>query len=684
MNTKKFPALDDFRLIAVILVVANHTRSAEGQFLWLLTVLRRVAVPYFIMVSGYFLGRNQWRYTGRFLKKTALLYGTGVLLYLPLNWYAGQLTPDFPRQVLFDGSFYHLWYLPALLLGAPIAQRLSRLGQKKALLIAGALYLMGLGGDSYYGFLPQGLTGFYDIVFQVFAYTRNGLFYVPLFLLLGAAEITLGQRISLAGFLVSLSMLISEALLLYGAGVQRFDSMYLCFPFLMVFLFSLLLNANQRERQGLRQLTTLVYLLHPWCIVLVRQGARAMGLCGLLVENTFVHFLTVLAISILLSYLLLLAIPPQPYPKARAWIELNRVALRHNVEHLRSLLPEGCALMPAVKANAYGHGAVLIAKELNRLGVRAFCVATAEEGVALRRHGVRGEILVLGYTHPRQIPLLQRYHLTQTIVDANHAQQLNICGKKLRVHLKIDTGMHRLGIPAEQKAEIARMFQMKNLQIKGIFTHLCTDETRSGEDEAFSIIQAAAFCEVLCDLQKQGLSYGKAHLLSSYGLLNYPEFGGDYARVGIALYGVLSSRAGLEHCPIELRPILSLKARVALVKNLRKGECAGYGFGYMTECDRKIAVLSIGYADGLPRALSCGQGRVLIKGEEAPIIGRICMDQTLVDITDVPGVESGDVAVLIGTSKQREMTAYDLAEANETITNEILSRLGKRLSRIIV
>ena len=279
---------------------------------------------------------------------------------------------------------------------------------------------------------------------------------------------------------------------------------------------------------------------------------------------------------------------------------------------------------------------------------------------------------------------MQRYHLTQTIVDANHAQQLNICGKKLRVHLKIDTGMHRLGIPAEQKAEIARMFQMKNLQIKGIFTHLCTDEIRSGEDEAFTIIQAAAFCEVLCDLQKQGLSYGKAHLLSSYGLLNYPEFGGDYARVGIALYGVLSSRAGLEHCPIELRPILSLKARVALVKNLRKGECAGYGFGYMTECDRKIAVLSIGYADGLPRALSCGQGRVLIKGEEAPIIGRICMDQTLVDITDVPGVESGDVAVLIGTSKQREMTAYDLAEANETITNEILSRLGKRLSRIIV
>ncbi|WP_305131166.1 acyltransferase family protein [uncultured Oscillibacter sp.] len=254
----KFPALDDFRWIAVILVVANHTRSAEGPFLWLLTVLRRVAVPYFLMVSGYFLGRDGWRSTGRFLKRTALLYGVGVLLYLPLNWYAGQLSPDFPRQVVFDGSFYHLWYLPALLLGTPAAWLLSRLGRRKALLIAGGLYLIGLGGDSYYGLLPEGVTSFYDVVFQVFTYTRNGLFYVPLFLLLGAAGVTLGRCVSLAGFLISLSMLVSEALLLRGAGVQRFDSMYVCFPFLMVFLFSLLLNANRGERRELRRLTTLV------------------------------------------------------------------------------------------------------------------------------------------------------------------------------------------------------------------------------------------------------------------------------------------------------------------------------------------------------------------------------------------------------------------------------------------
>ena len=325
-----------------------------------------------------------------------------------------------------------------------------------------------------------------------------------------------------------------------------------------------------------------------------------------------------------------------------------------------------------------------MAKELNRLGIRAFCAATAEEGAELRRHGVRGEILVLGYTHPERFPLLRRYRLIQTVVDADYARQLSAYGKKLRVHLKIDTGMHRLGIPAEQQAEIAGMFQLRNLRIEGVFTHLCADETRNREDKELTLVQAAAFCEALSDLQRRGLSYGRAHILSSYGLLNYPELGGAYARVGIALYGVLSSRAGLEDCPIDLWPVLSLKARVASVKELPKGQSAGYGLGYTAECDRRIAVLSVGYADGFPRAMSCGRGKVLIKGVEVPVIGRVCMDQTLVDVTGVPDVESGDVAVVIGVSERREISVYDLSEISETITNEVLSRLGRRLDRISI
>ena len=196
--------------------------------------------------------------------------------------------------------------------------------------------------------------------------------------------------------------------------------------------------------------------------------------------------------------------------------------------------------MPAVKANAYGHGAVLVAKELNRLGIMAFCVATVTEGAELRRGGIKGEILVLGYTHPEQFSMLRRYRLTQTVVDISYARLLNTYGKKLKVHLKIDTGMHRLGIPADRKEEIARVFHYRNLVITGIFTHLCAADVRTAEKEKFTMGQAAAFDRVICDLNQRGLSCGKIHLLPSYGLLQYSELAGDYARVGIALYGVLS------------------------------------------------------------------------------------------------------------------------------------------------
>ena len=686
MKAKKFPALDDFRLLAVILVVANHTRSADSEFLWLLTVLRRVAVPFFIMVSGYFLARGNWRSTGKFLKKTAMLYGVGILLYLPLNYYAGQLSFDFFRRAIFDGSFYHLWYLPALLLGTPIAYYLTRFKPEAAIPIAGILYLIGLGGESYYG-LVSGipvLSTFYNGIFLVFDYTRNGLFYVPLFLLLGAAGIIFRRKIAVIGLLCSLTALIVEALLLHHSGIQRHDSMYLFFPFLMVFLFSLLLEVNEGERRSLRQLTTVVYMIHPWCLVLIRRAAKIVGLTGLLVENTVILFLLVLASSLFLSQLLLWLRPSRPFQTGRAWIELDLSALRHNVNQLQSILPENCTLMPAVKANAYGHGAVLITKELNRSGIRSFCVATVSEGIELRRGGVKGEILVLGYTHPEQFPFLRKYRLTQTVIDMPYARLLNSYGKKLKVHLKIDTGMHRLGISADQQGRIASIFQMKNLVIEGIFTHLCVADEETAEKKEFTLGQAEAFQRVICNLNDQGLTCGKTHLLSSYGLLRYPELAGDYARVGIALYGVLSNRGDLDDCPIALHPVLSLKARIALTKDLHTGEGAGYGLEYVAESDRKIAVLSIGYADGIPRALSCNHGKVLINGYEASIIGRICMDQMIVDITDLPDVKSGDIAVIIGKSGQYEITAYDLAEASGTITNELLSRLGSRLNRTIV
>lgn len=372
------------------------------------------------------------------------------------------------------------------------------------------------------------------------------------------------------------------------------------------------------------------------------------------------------------------------YPKGRAWIELDTHALRENVNALRALLPEGCALMPALKADAYGHGAVLMARELNAMGVNAFCVACISEGIRLRKHGIKGEILILGYTHPQQFPLLRRYRLTQTVVDYAYALKLNRYGKKLRVHVAIDTGMHRLGERAEHREKLCEIFAMKNLNIQGAFTHLCADDTDNPKAAAFTKRQAEAFFTAVEYIKKQGCSCPKVHLQSSYGVLNYPRLAGDYARVGIALYGVRSSLEDLDKASPHLKPVLSLKARISSVKVLYPGESAGYGLAFTADRQMKIATLAIGYGDGLPRSLSCGAGCVLINGCKAAIVGRICMDQTLVDVTDIPNVYAGEVAVIIGRSGNEEITVYELAEKTGTITNEVLSRLGGRLPRVAI
>ena len=194
--------------------------------------------------------------------------------------------------------------------------------------------------------------------------------------------------------------------------------------------------------------------------------------------------------------------------------------------------------------------------------------------------------------------------------------------------------------------------------------------------------QCRSFYKTVNQLGQLGCNCGKLHLMASYALLRYPEIGGNYARVGIALYGVLSAKGDADRLGAEqMRPVLSLKARGALVRHLAPGEGASYGLQFRADRNTKLAVLSIGYADGLPRKLGGGVGAVLLRGCRAPIVGRICMDQTLVDVTDIPAVSSGDVAVLIGRSGTQELTACDLAEQTGTISNEILSRLSGRLKR---
>ena len=679
------PVLDRFRLLAAFLAVCNHTAplaglAPEADF-WLTRVLARIAVPFFLMVSGYFLSQDGWRGTGRFLKRTLTLYAAAVLLYLPLNWYNGGFSPlEWLKKLLIDGTLYHLWYFPAVLLGVVIARGLARLGLPAALAAALLLYLIGLGGDSYYGLTAQlpALDALYGGLFRLCSYTRNGLFLSPLFLLLGAAGVRLGRGISALGTLLSLAGMSLEAFWLRAQGWPRHDSMYLFLPLTMLFLFSLLLNGGRGQDRTARRLSLLIYLLHPWSIVLVRGAAKLTGLEALLIQNSLAHFCAVAALTLCAALVLDALRPLRPAPCGRAWKELDLDALRHNARTLRSALSPGCTLMAVVKADGYGHGAVPVARCLRRDGVRAFGVACLAEGIALRKAGVLGTILILGYTPPREVPLLRRWHLTQTVADEAHGRALAAQGGLVRVHLALDTGMHRLGLPAGDCSAIARMYRLKNLRIDGVFSHLCVSDSLKKEDMDATLEQLTLFYDTLDWMHTQNLSPGRVHIQASYGVLNLPPQPCAWARAGIALYGVYSSLSPVQR-RLDLKPVLSLRARVASVRTLRPGERAGYGLAFQARQETRLAVVTIGYADGLPRQLPQQGGRVLIRGAFCPMAGRMCMDQLLVDVTALPDVQAGDVVTLIGRDGAQELRAEELAARCGTITNELLSRLGRRL-----
>ena len=395
-------------------------------------------------------------------------------------------------------------------------------------------------------------------------------------------------------------------------------------------------------------------------------------------------------------------------PASRAWIEVDTRALAHNVDTLRARLPQGCRLMPAVKAQGYGHGAVLISRELNALGVDAFCVAGIGEAIELREADIRGEILILGYTPPEDFPLLAQYQLIQTVIDYPYACLLSQAEADIHVHIGIDTGMHRLGIRCEEIDDIRAVYDLPHIVIDGLFTHLCASDSPLPEHRAFTEAQVRAFYQVVDYLKEAGCPCPSLHLLASYGLLTLLQgrsglreeqsrrfaerriasaelkLAADYVRPGIALYGVMSTEADTGPWKGILKPVLSLKAKVVSVRPLYAGEGAGYGIAFTAEEDMRIAAVSIGYADGLPRELSHGKGSVLIGGHRAPIIGRICMDQTIVDVSGIPRIQPGDTAVIIGVDRGEEITAGQIAEQCGTITNEILSRLGARLDRVTV
>jgi len=731
MNRNGYGGIDRFRLIAALLVVAVHTfplvsLSPLTDFI-LTHVLARVAVPFFLMATGFFLlpamlpflkhkntagtGRNStkghkifsqekkvdYKALKIYLKKTAFIYLLVVLMYLPLNIYTGRtaemLKPSsLIRELAFGGTFYHLWYLPASMLGLlAVCILLNSFNWKGVLFITGLLYTAALLGDSYYGLALKfdGLKNFYDLLFICFDYTGNGLLMAPVFIALGGGAALSGRNYPVAayaaGLSASITLLVTEGLFLKQLGWQRHDSMYIMLLPCLFFLFRLLLNIGGKASKALRNIALIIYLVHPLCIVLVRGIGKASDLTSLLVDNSMIHYAAVVVTSVLCALSLLPFINSRKDDKnagkGRAWAEIRMENLRNNVEQFRGILPQGCKIMAVVKANAYGHGDVEMAAGLNKLGVNAFAVATVEEGARLRRKGITGEILILGYTFPEEFSLLKSYSLTQTVIDSDYAAMLNSHGGKIRVHVKIDTGMHRLGVNSKDIDGLLSIYNCKNLAINGTFTHLSSCDSLLQEDVDFTLRQIEQFYKTLDKLKQVGINPGRVHLQSSYGVLNYPYLQCDYARIGIALYGVLSDKNHVTRVSPCLSPVLSIKARVVLTKVIEEGDKVGYGGEYTAGGKMRIAVVAIGYGDGIPRNLSAGKGHVLIRGEKARIIGRICMDQMMVDISNIPRVVQGDIATVIGRDGRESISAESVAACSGTLTNELLSRLGQRIVR---
>jgi len=371
--------------------------------------------------------------------------------------------------------------------------------------------------------------------------------------------------------------------------------------------------------------------------------------------------------------------------RPRVVAEIDVKAIIHNYKQIRNNLPRDVGIMSIVKADGYGHGAVEIAQILQKEGVNYLAVAIASEGAQLREAGITTPILVLGYTPAADIPILIDHDLTQTIFSYEMAKFISYeaskLEKRIKIHIKVDTGMGRIGFlayPASIK-EIVDINQLPNIEIEGIFTHFSSaDEAES----SYTKEQTSIFHGFLKELQQVGIEIPMIHAANSAGIIMHKNTYFNMVRLGIALYGHYPSEETATH-GIGLIPAMSLKTQVVHVKELPKGHTIGYNRTYITEEKTKIATIPIGYADGYARRLS-NKGRVLIRGEYAPVVGNICMDQFMVDVSHINYVGVGDEVVIFGKQKEKEIAVEEIAQMLGTINYEIICMIGKRIPRIYV
>ena len=366
----------------------------------------------------------------------------------------------------------------------------------------------------------------------------------------------------------------------------------------------------------------------------------------------------------------------------RCYTEIDLGRIERNFGIYRGALSDGFEIIPVVKADAYGHGAVSVASRLYPQGVRLFAAATLSEAIALRKGGIASDILILGYTPLRNAEDIYKYGLTQTLVDECYTRELaTATDKRLKVQYAIDTGMRRIGINALRPSVCERLirYAAARFELTGIFTHLAVADGTDSEKTEFTRMQIKRFADIAVSVADLRLPF--VHCLNTAGGIAYgdlPEGIGKFVRLGISLYGLAPSKDIILPCGIE--PALSWYATVTSVRAVKRGENVGYGFGYAAERDGIIATLSVGYADGYSRAAS-NKAYVLINGQRAPVVGRVCMDQTMVDVSRVSHLRAGDVATLIGADGNERITADDLGEMLGTIGYEVVCGISARVER---
>ena len=372
--------------------------------------------------------------------------------------------------------------------------------------------------------------------------------------------------------------------------------------------------------------------------------------------------------------------------RERVIAEINVGNLKHNLNEVRKCVNSNSKIMVIVKANAYGHGIAQISKYLDDFGVDCFGVAIMSEAIELRKNGIIKPILILGYFEQSRVKEMLKNDIAQTIFKyedaefiSDEAKKVGICAK---IHIKIDTGMNRIGFKCRDEIieQIKKIYELPNIIVEGIYTHLANADSK---DKKATFEQIQIYEKLISKLENIDINVENKHVLNSAGVIDLGEkYSMDCVRPGIMIYGVYPSDKVCRQ-NVDLKPVMSLKSKVVFIKDVNSGECVSYGGVFVTNRETKVATIPVGYADGYNRKLT-NKGRVLINGEYANIIGRICMDQFMVDITDIEDVNVGDEVVLFGEQKDRKITTTEIANICDTINYEILCGISDRVRRVYI